>query len=108
VSPVLISSLLFFRFQNHPPYAYYFVYLSLTGFVAQGAQLFGGTGGMDFMNMAALMGANGGAGAVGASMGMPGGGDNGAAFMGMVAPAVTPRGSDAVSMAGSSMAGSMS
>jgi len=83
---------------------------------AQGAQLFGGAGGsMNLMNMATLMGANG---AGGASMGMPSiapGGNNGVggavSRRGMtpgVAPMVTPRGNDGASMAGSSMAGSMS
>eukprot|EP00578_Thalassiosira_sp_NH16_P007146 CAMPEP_0181122078 /NCGR_PEP_ID=MMETSP1071-20121207/25108_1 /TAXON_ID=35127 /ORGANISM="Thalassiosira sp., Strain NH16" /LENGTH=243 /DNA_ID=CAMNT_0023206997 /DNA_START=20 /DNA_END=751 /DNA_ORIENTATION=- len=80
-------------------------------FVAQGAQLFGGAGGsVDFMNMAALMGMNGSGG--GPSMGMsssvPGANNGGAAsLMGTVT--VTPRGNnDASSLAGSSMAGSMS
>lgn len=75
-------------------------------FVAQGAQLFGGgVGAMDLMNIAALMGnASGDRGAP--APGGNGGGD-GASFMGMPST-VTPRGSDAVSTAGSSMAGSMS
>mmetsp|Transcript_37657 Transcript_37657/g.67824 ORF Transcript_37657/g.67824 Transcript_37657/m.67824 type:complete len:235 (-) Transcript_37657:1261-1965(-) len=80
-------------------------------FMAQGAQLFGGTGGMNFMNMAALMGANG-AGGGGALMGMPnvapGGNGGGGAASSMGMATVTPRGNDVVSMAGSSMAGSMS
>mmetsp|Transcript_23710 Transcript_23710/g.50747 ORF Transcript_23710/g.50747 Transcript_23710/m.50747 type:complete len:254 (+) Transcript_23710:131-892(+) len=82
-------------------------------FVAQGAQLFGGAGGsMDFMNMAALMGASG-AGGGSASMGMPsiatgGNGAGGAASLMGMPSMVTPRGNDGASMAGSSMAGSTS
>ena len=65
------------------------------------------------MNMAALMGANG-AGGGGALMGMPNvapggnGGGGAASLMGRPMATVTPRGNDVVSMAGSSMAGSMS
>ena len=88
----------------------------------QGAQLFGGAGGggMNFMNMTALMGGGGGVGGAG----IGGGGNNAMALPAFApvggsssAPAsvmtgtVTPRGNDGASMAGSmaesSMAASM-
>ena len=75
-----------------------------TGFVAQGAQLFGGAGGaMSFMNVAAAMGGGGGGGAMGAAPAMTGAAGTGDPMMGTV----TPRPHDGSSMTGSSMAGSM-
>ncbi|KAL7547341.1 hypothetical protein ACHAWF_010664 [Thalassiosira exigua] len=66
-------------------------------FVQQGAQLLGGAGGpMDFMNMAALMGAGGGGGGAPSMGGMPGAAPGGMAT-------VTPRGTECSSMAGSSL-----